>query len=341
MSGRFEEIRGSAEDLGSWHALVTGTQPPFQRVKMASGAAQFSGRLSCQVLDRISAHLVEIKASHHVIRQTEEYTRTTPEALYVIMFQLDGASHFTQAGARAVLRPGDYTVSTSTVPFEWEFIGDFSVFMLGFPQAFIDAPPQSLLPLTGQALSPDDGFGKHMVPFIESIARDPDVLRGPVGRRVAQNLVDLFTTSFLAHLERRSGSAELPSASMFQRLVDYIGRHLSDPELDSQQVAAANFISTRYLQSIFNKHGTTVSSWIRERRLGGVRRDLSDPVLADRSIGELATKWGFLDHAYFSRLFRQAFGESPNQWRRRALHYPQAAPPPHAVLHIAISCLTE
>ena len=341
MSGRFEEIRGSASDLHSWRALITGTQPPFQRVETVPDAAEFSGRLSRQVLDRISAHLIEIKASHHVIRRTEEHIRTTPEPLYVIMFQLDGTSFFTQAGARAVLHPGDYTVSTSAVPFEWEFIGDFTVFMLRFPQAFIDAPPQSFLPLAGQALSPDDGFGGHLVPFIESIARDPDVLRGPIGRRVAQNLVDLFTTSFLAHLERLSGSAELSSASMFQRLVEYIGRHLSDPELDSRQVAAANFISTRYLQSIFNKHGTTVSSWIRERRLGGVRRDLSDPILAARSIGELATKWGFLDHAYFSRLFRQAFGESPNQWRRRALGRPQEARSPDAVLQIATCYLTD
>jgi len=319
-SGRFEQIRGTASDLNGWRTLITGSQPSFQRIDEPPEGGAFSGRLTRQVLDRISAHLVEIKAERHITRRTEEHIRNTPENVYVVMFQVEGESVFTQAGSSATLHPGDYTISTSTVPYEWEFAGDFTIFMLRFPQTIIDAPPQSLLPLTGRALSSQEGFGRYLSPFVTSVVRDPDLLGGPVGQRVAQNLVDLFTTSFLAHLQQVT-AGDTPTASLFQQLTDYIGNHLGEPDLDSAAVARANFISTRYVQSIFREHGTTVSSWVRERRLANTRRDLADPVLGEQGIGEIAMRWGFPDQAYFSRIFRQAFGESPKQWRARALHY--------------------
>jgi transcriptional regulator GlxA family with amidase domain len=36
------------------------------------------------------------------------------------------------------------------------------------------------------------------------------------------------------------------------------------------------------------------------------------------SVGAVAARWGFLDAAHFSRTFRDAFGESPSDWRRGA-----------------------
>jgi AraC-like DNA-binding protein len=320
MSGAFQEIRGRATDLDSWRILIAGGLPSFQRVENPQGG-EFEGTLHRQVLDRISAHLIEIRTSHHVIHRTPEHIRSTSEPLYVVNFQIEGTSTFTQAGNSAVMEPGDYAVSSSQVPFDWEFDGDFTVFMLRFPQAFIDAPPQSFLPLLGRVVKPGDGFGTHLSPFVTSVARDPDLLRGPVGRRVAQNLVDLFTTSFLAHLERtRDADIGGGATPIFQRVATYISEHLADPELDVASIAAANFISVRYLQAIFQDHGTTVSSWIRERRLAGARRDIGDVTLAVQPIGDLAERWGFLDQAHFSRMFRQAFGESPKQWRARATH---------------------
>lgn len=317
-SGRFEELRGSATDLEGWRNLIKGTQPPFQRIETTTDDGEFAGKLSRQILDGISAHLIEIKATRHVQRRTEEHIRNTPEALYIIMFQLEGSSIFTQAGSRAELNPGDYAVSTSTVPYEWEFSGDFSVFMLRFPQASIDAPSQSLLPLTGRAITPSSIFGKQLSAFVEGIAREPDVLRGPVGRRIAQNLVDLFTTSFIAELELSGSSAVDSKTPLFQRMTEFIGLNLGDIELDSAMIARSHFVSTRQLQAIFQEHGTTVTSWIRERRLAHCRRDLGNPALQHESIADICRRWGFSDQAYFSRIFRQTFGESPNQWRTRA-----------------------
>lgn len=319
---RFQEIRGEARDLSSWRQLITGLLPSFQRVEDTSETG-FRGRLWRQVIDRVSAHLIKIETTGHAIHRTEAHIRNTSEPLYVVMFQIEGTSVFTQAGSTALLGPGDFTISTTEVPFDWSFDGDFTVFMLRFPQAFIDAPPQSLLPVTGQALTRDDRFVRHLSPFVESVAQDPDLLRGPVGRRIAQNLVDLFTTSVIAHLEDRAALGSGASATAFLRITEWIGEHLRDPELSPATIAAGNFMSVRSLQAVFQQHGSTVSSWIRERRLGQVRRELSLPSQALRPIGDIARGWGFEDQASFSRAFKQEFGETPRQWRTRALNYPR------------------
>jgi len=115
-----------------------------------------------------------------------------------------------------------------------------------------------------------------------------------------------------------SGAATSRSVPLFLQVTDYISRHLGEPGLETASVARAHHLSVRYLQAIFAEQGTTVTGWIRERRLAGCRRDLADPALTEEPIGDVAARWGYPDQAYFSRLFRRTFDETPREWRARA-----------------------
>jgi transcriptional regulator GlxA family with amidase domain len=57
---------------------------------------------------------------------------------------------------------------------------------------------------------------------------------------------------------------------------------------------------------------------VRTLRLAGCRRDLADPALSHLSIGAVAARWGILDSAKFSRIFRAAHGLSPREYRARS-----------------------
>lgn len=313
----FSEVSGTATDLGSWHALLTGTLPTIQRIEAAPAGGGFNGRLSRHILDGITAQLIEVEAAEHTVSRTEEHIRATPEPRYLVLFQLEGTSVLRQSEGEARLEPGDFSVVTSTVPYTWTFDGPFVTFAVSFPHTELDAPASALLPMVACRLAGGEGYARHVSAFVARIARDHEALRGPLGGRIVRNLIDLVTTSFLEYLDRHAEDAG-GAASLFQRLTEYVGEHLSDPDLDSAAVAEANYVSLRYVQSIFQAHGTTVSAWIRERRLAHCRRDLADPALRDRSIADIAQRWGIRDPAYFSRVFKQEFGESPRQWRERA-----------------------
>jgi AraC-like DNA-binding protein len=97
-----------------------------------------------------------------------------------------------------------------------------------------------------------------------------------------------------------------------------IERNLHDPDLGPAGIAAAHFISTRYLHRLFEGEGVTVSAWIRARRMERCRRDLEDPALAGETVLAIASRWGLRNPGHFSRLFQAAYGVSPSAVRGRA-----------------------
>lgn len=96
----------------------------------------------------------------------------------------------------------------------------------------------------------------------------------------------------------------------------FIDRRLADPRLSPGTIAAAHHISLRLLHKLFEEHGTSVGRWIRDRRLERCRRDLLDPALSDVPASAIAFGWGFADAAHFTRVFREAYGHPPGEYRR-------------------------
>ncbi|MFT4231687.1 MAG: helix-turn-helix domain-containing protein [Leucobacter sp.] len=313
----FDEINGAATGIESWQNLIWGSKPEFQRVGMQPGERSFAGSLSRTVLDRVSTHRIQAETRNHAVVRSLEHIRHTAEPHYVFMFQLEGRSEFLQQG-HTVLRPGDFTLSHSSTPYTWLFPEDFEVYMLILPHSLIDVPPGAIGRLAGSAIRSDGPFGQCLTSFIEAIAHDQQALRSPVGHRAMHSLVDVVSTRLVAEIDATSTPREQPAFALFRRLTDYIAQHLGDPELSPTSIAQANYISVRYAQAIFQGYDTTITSWVRERRLSHVRDDLGDPLHAHHSIGDIAGAWGLTDQASFSRSFRLAFGESPSQWRRRA-----------------------
>jgi acetamidase/formamidase len=73
------------------------------------------------------------------------------------------------------------------------------------------------------------------------------------------------------------------------------------------------------LQKMLESAGANFSQHLRERRLARAHADLESPLEAQRSISEIAYRYGFSDSAHFSRVFRQRFGLAPRDFRREAL----------------------
>jgi AraC-like DNA-binding protein len=98
----------------------------------------------------------------------------------------------------------------------------------------------------------------------------------------------------------------------------YIEQRLSDPDLSPSSIAAAHHMSVRSLQRVFQAQGSTVTEWIRNRRLDRCRHDLANPLLVGRSVSSIAAVWQFTSPAHFTRLFRVTYGLAPGEYRRHA-----------------------
>jgi AraC-like DNA-binding protein len=145
-----------------------------------------------------------------------------------------------------------------------------------------------------------------------------------VRSRLGTTVLDLLTVAVAAHVDRaRSVPPETQQRALVPQIRAFIEEHLADPELSPATIAAAHFISVRYLHKLFETEDTTVADLIRRRRLERCRRDLLDPAQQTRPVSAIAARWGFTDPAHFSRLFRATHGIPPAQYRRLA------TAPPH------------
>jgi AraC-like DNA-binding protein len=166
-------------------------------------------------------------------------------------------------------------------------------------------------------MSGRDGVGALLSPFLAQFAARLAQFDNAAGLRVADNIVDLVDTLLAEHLGVDEPRADSGRRVLLARIMAFIEDQLADPELGPEPIAAAHYISTRYLHKLLHDEGRTVAGWIRTRRLDRCRRDLADPLLAGRPVGAIGARWGFTDAAHFSRVFRAAYGSSPRAYRGR------------------------
>ena len=155
--------------------------------------------------------------------------------------------------------------------------------------------------------------------MMEATGRALESLDGAEWTAAAPALGDLFLT--LAHgLATTPGAGRgSAQAALLHRIHQSVERRLDEPELSPADVAATVGISERYLQKLLEGAGANFSQRLRERRLARAHADLESPLEAQRSISEIAYRYGFSDAAHFSRAFRQRFGQAPRDFRREAL----------------------
>lgn len=302
-----------AHDIDAWRRATSESFVPLKVT--ADRVAGFRGSMRGKRLELEDLSMIEVAASGHAVHRTEELIAASDRKYFKLGIQLAGMGLLLQDGREAVVRPGDLAVYSTDRPYTLAFDGDFRSLVFMFPHTALDLPAEAMAQITATTISGSSGLGALVSPFLVRLADSLESIAGPNGTRLVHNALDLVTTLFNGELDVRGASCRDPHQLLLGRIHDFIETNLGDPDLSPGSIATAHYISTRHLHDLFRELGTTVAASIRERRLERCRRDLRDPVLADRPVTAIAARWGFLDSAHFSRIFRAAFGESPTGYR--------------------------
>ena len=129
--------------------------------------------------------------------------------------------------------------------------------------------------------------------------------------------------------QQPTGEASLPAPPWepdrvaTRTATEFIETHLDHP-LSVTAVALVAGMSARTLQATFRARlQTTPTAYIRDRRLERVRADLTDASYSmDRTVTEIATRWGINHLGRFAADYRARFGESPSQTLRAHVERP-------------------
>nr|WP_156760891.1 helix-turn-helix domain-containing protein [Microbacterium karelineae] len=299
-------------NISEFRAAVSDSFVPLQ--VGSAHPERFRGVIRAADIDDV--HITHVHATDHEVVRTPDLIARDDRAFFKLSLMLSGSGLLIQDGREAILRPGDLAVYDTSRPYSLEFGQEFRTMVVMFPRQMLSLSSESIGELTAVRISGSEGLGAVVAPFLTQIDAHLEELSGPTGSQLMQSALDLVGTVFTRELGL-DNTAD-PHTRLLQRIRGYIDRNLGSTELTPAHIANAHFISTRHLHGLFQADGTTVSTWIRKRRLERCRRDLIDPALADRPVAAIAARWGFVDAAHFSRAFKAAYGDSPSRVRASA-----------------------
>ncbi|WUH94395.1 helix-turn-helix domain-containing protein [Streptomyces sp. NBC_00433] len=281
-------------------------------------------RATARELELSSVNAVELTCSSAEVWRTARLIRAADPELLSVIFCRDGGLRLAQLGRDAVLGADHFAVYDSSRPFDLRIAADeeadVTLMRIHVPRALLALPPNRIDRILAVPLPATQGFGALLTQFFTALTADTSPY-GPADIPHLGNIAVELLTSTLAHHVEAAGQAPQESRSrlLHLRVQTFIRQHLHDPQLTPGVIAAAHHISVSYLHRLFQAQGTTVSAWIRGQRLEHARRELGQPALRGVPVHRIAARWGFNDHATFTRAFRAAYDIPPKDYRHLAL----------------------
>lgn len=275
---------------------------------------RFTGRVRDRHLHGVS--FVDMASGRHAAYRDHRTIREADAGFYVLTLQLAGEIRIAQEGRVALLRPGLFAVYDSGKPATLTVGDGYRSTCIRFPKTAI-SPRQDdpLAEITASPFACAPGLTDTVWSTVLSVNRNLESLgtHGPTAVRSLMTLVGTMLRSELGHHVPAGHSHE----ELLERVLGYIDDNLADADLGPGRVAAAHFLSLRALHKLFERTGTTVSRYIRERRVERCRMDLTDPALAHAPASAIGARWGFPGASHFGQVFKRETGLAPAEFRRQ------------------------
>ncbi|ANW67252.1 hypothetical protein BCA37_30190 [Mycobacterium sp. djl-10] len=305
-----------SDGFDAWQDRICDTFVPLHARRDDGPEADFLGGVDSTSLGAVV--LAEVSASRAVVDRTPALIRRADPELYKFGLQVSGDCVIEQNGRQAHLRPGDLAIYDTSRPYRLRLGDDFRMTIAMFPRSLVRLPENHMAELTAVRLAGDTGLASLIAPLMRGLGSERNGGARPViATHLGDAVVDLVTAAFAEQMQRplqeQGAGAHRVLVAQASKFID---EHLTDPELSSTTIAEAHFVSVRLLQKSFEAEGMSVSALIRTRRLERCRRDLVDPACGHLPIARIGHRWGFPDAAHFSRLFRNAYGASPREFRK-------------------------
>jgi AraC-like DNA-binding protein len=311
MSRKTEpQAQEASTSLDEWRASIARSFVPMEVLPDPHHTGEFHA-----VVDRMRVGFISLSrvvSDAHVALRTTQNIAKHPADAYKVSFQVEGDCWIEQDGRRALLEPGSLAIYDTGRPYSLEFAGRSASIIALLPRAELPLDSAQVASVSAKNLTARPVLGDTLSALLTRTLSG-EMQSGPTGdyhlsRAIAELIAAIVTAENLAHAPSDSArEAQLASLKL------YALAHLSNPELTIDDAAAANYVSTRTTQRLFNSEGTTFATWLRSERLARAHHRL---VTSADAITDIAHECGFASATHFSRAFREQYGASARETRR-------------------------
>ncbi len=270
------------------HCLAADSKPLSQ--------SSFDGALAVNTVGDLD--LCSLSSPLHYWERSERHLRSGPAEDLWLGFARNGHGQIEQGARKASLAAGNLFLYDATQAFR---------FSLGGTENHLVRIPRALL---CERLPRIDDRRPGVIPLREMLrqaASTPESLQDEhIAKRYSAALIDLLVIS----LELQDLNTTHQELDLYGRIMKYIQRHLTEPDLSIEVIAQAHNVSTRTVTRAFARYQKTPVAEIWKERLNASREAIERGQV--RSVSQAALDFGFSDFSHFSHAFRKAFGVAPN-----------------------------
>ncbi|WP_163576183.1 helix-turn-helix domain-containing protein [Halomonas faecis] len=283
--------------------------PPLEVVPQTP---KFRATLRGRNLQR--GQLIQLASSPVRVTRTPRMARHTSGAhAFKLVWQLRGGAEMEQGDRAIRLGAGQMAIYRLSTPYRLHTFGDYRVLMLSLDLADMPEWRQLAERCQGQVLPWDAAVQGALEALRSQLVWGDD----PMVARVEEMALELVFDFLWRGQWQQLHCAPMPSARLV-RARRLVLQRLADPALAPEDLAQALNLSMRALYDEFRRHQLAPpAAFIRELRLDHCYLALLDAANRRHTITHIALEHGFVDGAHFARIFRQRYGISPIELRRR------------------------
>lgn len=273
---------------------------------------------SCRELPLGKLELFDIVIDPVAIhRRTEDIDKDSNDD-FLLACQVEGTVLVKEADVEFTQHPGDLSIMSAGEPYTIIHTQHSHRLILHIPaQVYRE---RILAHQEGRKFRPRmieaGGLATIVHEMLKSLAFEADKLNMTEQYTLSESLLELTSAILRSEADQEYEQQHAKQSALFRRILEFMEANYMDCELTPEKIANANGISMRYLHSLFQQAGLTVSKWMWERRLKATREDLLDPNMSHMRVSEIAFRRGFNDPAHFSRAFKNRFDVSPSKLRQ-------------------------
>lgn len=291
-----------------WSEIITSTLGT-SRVEAVRDEGGFFGRLHLSPLGYVRIAHVELRGAP--VRGMRRRARGGRQAFSWLAVSVRGDFEIVYNGRSAVIEPGRMAILDARRTYVTTFAAECEVLWVRLPQAWVESQFSAS---TQILIDCAQGAGRVLLNAIDTVAAQAAHLDPAQGRRVANGLLAMTAAAGMGR-DADTATLRTPSAAL-RRVKAFILANLTDETLSADSVAAANGLTVRYINKLFEREGASLMRWVWQQRLEAARAALAQRTLDSHSIGTVAYAYGFKSASHFSHAFRRYFGYPPRAEKR-------------------------
>lgn len=242
--------------------------------------------------------------------RTRQEIRSGNDAWFYTVFQLAGQANIEQDDRQVRLETGDMTLIDASRPCSILWQQTSRQVSLLLPRQLLESQ------LRGSGISVATRLDKSL-PMVQLSQRllHESMSSPQLSASESEAALDAMVCLLRPMLHQQE-VAPSRREKQFQKIMALIDDAIQEEHLRPEWLADETGMSVRSLYRLFADKGLVVAQYIKNRRLDLCAKALQSAPDYEKLAG-IGYRWGFSDHSHFSTAFKQRFGVSPGEYRKR------------------------